>query len=143
MVNTTRTPAASSASSGLPQDPMAIDPNVCVPATIGISTNLTGVANPTISVDTTNMATMTGQVDTTNLVALNEQPLPCREDLPLVPRTEGMVNVEQPPGTTPGFGPRYYVGETRPGIRKPTIGKPYVPQNKPIQKVPLLLWHVY
>uniref|UniRef100_A0A803NI25 Uncharacterized protein n=1 Tax=Cannabis sativa TaxID=3483 RepID=A0A803NI25_CANSA len=46
MVNTRRTLAATSASSGLPQDPMTTDPNVRVPATTVISTNLMDVGNP-------------------------------------------------------------------------------------------------
>uniref|UniRef100_A0A803PCI9 Uncharacterized protein n=1 Tax=Cannabis sativa TaxID=3483 RepID=A0A803PCI9_CANSA len=71
MVNTRRTLATTSASLGLPQDPMSPDLNVQVLAKTGISINPTNVATRAISVGTTNLATTTGQVDINILVGLN------------------------------------------------------------------------
>uniref|UniRef100_A0A803PSR4 Retrotransposon gag domain-containing protein n=1 Tax=Cannabis sativa TaxID=3483 RepID=A0A803PSR4_CANSA len=60
MANTRRAPATTSASLGLPHDPMTVDSNVRVLATTGISTNLTDVANPTNPASTKNLITTTG-----------------------------------------------------------------------------------
>uniref|UniRef100_A0A803PIJ4 Uncharacterized protein n=1 Tax=Cannabis sativa TaxID=3483 RepID=A0A803PIJ4_CANSA len=95
MVNIRRTtPATTSASSSLPQDPMAADPNVHDPITNGIPTNPTYMATPATSAGTTNLASTTGQVDTTNPVSLNDRPMPPREDPPLALRTKQMTHVE-------------------------------------------------
>uniref|UniRef100_A0A803NIW4 Uncharacterized protein n=1 Tax=Cannabis sativa TaxID=3483 RepID=A0A803NIW4_CANSA len=113
-----------SASSGLPQDPMAADLDVRVLVTIGISTNSTDVATPATSAGTTNMATTAGQVDTTIHVGLNNQPMPHREDPPLAPPSEGRTHVEQPLGTTSKSGPRYYAGEIGRRIGKQPLASP-------------------
>uniref|UniRef100_A0A803NQ89 Uncharacterized protein n=1 Tax=Cannabis sativa TaxID=3483 RepID=A0A803NQ89_CANSA len=121
-----RTPAITSTSSSLPQDPMAANPNVCVPITTRMSTNPMDVANLAISASITNLATATGHEDTTNPVGLNGQPLPPTEDPPLAPHTEGMANMEQPPSATMGSGPQYYVGETGLIIGEAAIGEPHI-----------------
>uniref|UniRef100_A0A803PCU4 Uncharacterized protein n=1 Tax=Cannabis sativa TaxID=3483 RepID=A0A803PCU4_CANSA len=105
---------------------MTVDPNVCILATTRIFMNPIDVANTAISAGIINLATTVGQVDTTNLVGLNGQPLLPREDLPLVPRNEGMSNVEQPPSTMTRSGPQYYAGDMEPKIRDQTIGEPHV-----------------
>uniref|UniRef100_A0A803Q748 Uncharacterized protein n=1 Tax=Cannabis sativa TaxID=3483 RepID=A0A803Q748_CANSA len=102
------------ASSGLPQDPIAIDLDVCVLATNGNTTNPMDVSNPAISAGIKNLATKTRPVDTTNHVGLNRQPLLPKRDPPLASHTEGMTNVEQPLRTTTRSGPLYYAGEMGP-----------------------------
>uniref|UniRef100_A0A803PTM4 Uncharacterized protein n=1 Tax=Cannabis sativa TaxID=3483 RepID=A0A803PTM4_CANSA len=100
MVNIKRTLTTTFASSGLPQDLVVVDPDVRVPATTGISTNSTDVANPTILVGITNLATTIGQVDTTNPIGLNDQPLPLREDPPLALNPTNVANPTILTGTT-------------------------------------------
>uniref|UniRef100_A0A803QJS1 Uncharacterized protein n=1 Tax=Cannabis sativa TaxID=3483 RepID=A0A803QJS1_CANSA len=112
---TRRTLTTTSASSGLPQDPMTIDPDVHVLATTRISTN---PANPEGPINSTNI---TGLVDLANSSGPNEQPLPSRVDPPLVPQIEGLVNVEQPPRTTTDSSPQYNAGEIRLGIDEPHV----------------------
>uniref|UniRef100_A0A803NTE7 Uncharacterized protein n=1 Tax=Cannabis sativa TaxID=3483 RepID=A0A803NTE7_CANSA len=53
MVQTRKT--TTSTSSGLPNDPMTTDLDVCVPPTTGGSTNLTNVANPDIPTNPANL----------------------------------------------------------------------------------------
>uniref|UniRef100_A0A803QS57 Uncharacterized protein n=1 Tax=Cannabis sativa TaxID=3483 RepID=A0A803QS57_CANSA len=103
MAITRKTPATTPASLGLPQDPMIAD--VCVLATIRISTSSTDVANPANLAGIKNSTNTTSQVDLANVIDPNDQPLSPRVNTPLVPRTEGFVNVEQPLGTTTDTGP--------------------------------------
>uniref|UniRef100_A0A803P9V0 Uncharacterized protein n=1 Tax=Cannabis sativa TaxID=3483 RepID=A0A803P9V0_CANSA len=129
MAVTRKTLSTNSTSSGLPQDPMTVDPNVCVPATIGVSPNPTDVANlanPANTVGPTNLTDTISLVDPANPADPNEKPLLPRVDPPLAPLTEGFVNVEQPPHTTTNSVPQYYTGETSLGIGEPAIGEPHV-----------------
>uniref|UniRef100_A0A803NHV0 Uncharacterized protein n=1 Tax=Cannabis sativa TaxID=3483 RepID=A0A803NHV0_CANSA len=121
MAVTRRTSATSIASSDLPQDPMTTNLDVRVLATTGISVNLTDLANLANPTGTTNLTNTTGQVDIANSVGPNDQPLPPRVNPPLAPCTEGLANMEQPPGTTTNSGPRYYTWEIGPGIGEPHV----------------------
>uniref|UniRef100_A0A803PJQ4 Uncharacterized protein n=1 Tax=Cannabis sativa TaxID=3483 RepID=A0A803PJQ4_CANSA len=103
---------------------MGADPNVHVPVITGIPTNLTDVATLAILAGTTNLATTTGHVDPTIPVGLNNRPMSCREDPPLAPPNEGRTHVEQPPGTTTGFGPRFLKNQDKPSTmrRRTSLG---------------------
>uniref|UniRef100_A0A803QK56 Uncharacterized protein n=1 Tax=Cannabis sativa TaxID=3483 RepID=A0A803QK56_CANSA len=97
MAITRRTPTITSTSLGLPQDPMAVNLDVCVPANTGVSTNPTDVANPTnpdSPTNPTNLTNTTGLVNPANLADPNDRPLSPRVDLSLAPHTEGFINVE-------------------------------------------------
>uniref|UniRef100_A0A803NUE2 Uncharacterized protein n=1 Tax=Cannabis sativa TaxID=3483 RepID=A0A803NUE2_CANSA len=101
MVNTRRPPVAPSASSGLPQDPQTIDPDVNVPATTKTPMNSADVVNPAISTGTTNLATIAGQDGTHITMDLSNRPLPLREDPLQSPPTEGRILGEHLQGTQP------------------------------------------
>uniref|UniRef100_A0A803PIP5 Uncharacterized protein n=1 Tax=Cannabis sativa TaxID=3483 RepID=A0A803PIP5_CANSA len=123
MVVARRTLATTSASLGLPQDPMTTNFNVRVPATTETSTNPTDLANPTNLAGPTNSTNTTRPVNPANPT----DPTPASQGISNIGTSkEGFVNVEQPPLTTTDFVPWYYLGEIGSGIDEPAIGEPHV-----------------